>query len=238
VIYKVGILGASGRMGQEIAALLSNGFALGSDSFELCDGITQSGRLQSIDGMPLRLISDPPREPVHVWIDFSRPEATLDLLQSISTPVVIGTTGFKEPELEAIRAFAKTYPVLLCPNTSPGMSVMLRIVRETAPLGRLGFATVLHEEHHKHKQDSPSGTAKRLLSALEEAGFDSTQVHVTRAGSTVGTHTVRWVAEGEEILVEHRVTDRRVFAKGALLGASFLAKQTVPRVYRFEEIQW
>jgi len=232
-------MGASGRMGQEIAALLSDGFTIGTDAFELSDGITQSGRLLSLEGMSLRKLEDPEREPVHVWIDFSRPEGTLALLEKIDCPIVIGTTGFTGPQHERIESFAKRQRVLLCPNTSPGMNWMQGAMKHTGHLAALDFAAVLEDEHHKNKKDAPSGTAKRLLQALTGAGFDAgkVQVHVTRAGSIVGNHKVRFIADGEELSIEHRVTDRRIFAKGALRGAHFLLQQTKPKLYTFDEVE-
>lgn len=236
VIYKVGILGASGRMGQEVAALLGDGFTLGPDAFELADGVTLSGKLLTLEGMPLRTLDEQEREPVHVWIDFSRPEGTLALLEKTDRPVVIGTTGFTDAALEKIRAFARTRPILLCPNTSSGMKVMAEMVGLAGALVPQGFVAVLDEDHHRLKKDAPSGTAKRLLSALKDAGFSDVQVHVTRAGSIVGNHTVRFIADGEELLVQHRVTDRRIFARGALWGAQFLMWQQTPRLYTFDEV--
>lgn len=236
MIYKVGLLGASGRMGQQVASLLANGFTLGKDAFELADGISLSGRLTSIEGIELRQMNEPEREPVHVWIDFSRPEATLALLEKTDRPVVVCTTGFTPAEIEKIREHARKTPLMLCPNTSPGMQVMVEMLRNADSLLSLGFTSVLEEDHHRHKKDSPSGTAKRLLDVLRAAGYEDTQVHVTRAGDIVGNHTVRLIADGEEVLVQHRVTDRQVFARGALWGAQYLLKQTEPRLYSFEEV--
>lgn len=229
-------MGASGRMGQEIAALLSDGFTIDTDAFELSDGVTQSGRLLSIEGMSLRRLEDPEREPVHVWIDFSRPEGTLALLEKIDAPVVIGTTGFTGPQRERIEQYAKKAPVLLAPNTSAGMNGMRAAVLQLASLSKIGFTAVVEEEHHRHKKDSPSGSAKSLLEALQGAGFRDVQVHVTRAGSTVGNHKVRLIADGEELSIEHRVTDRKIFAAGALRAAHFLLQQNKPKLYTYDEV--
>lgn len=223
-------------MGKEIAALLSDGFVLGEDRFELSDAISESGRLQSLEGIPVRHWGEPEREPVHLWIDFSRPEGTVRLLKEVATPVLIGTTGFTADQLAKIQAYSSRFPVLLAPNTSPGMKAVLGMVKESASLNALGFASVLEEDHHRFKVDAPSGSAKRILALLEELGYRNTQVHSTRAGSLVGTHTIRWIGDGEEVLLQHRVTDRNVFAKGALWGAQFLMKQTKAKLYSFEEV--
>lgn len=236
MIYKIGILGASGRMGQEISAVLAADPVVGGDQFEVCDGITQSGRVQSVDGIELRTMQDPPREPVHGWIDFSRPEATLALLEKVRVPVLIGTTGFTPEQLRRIEARATEIPILLAANTSVGVNWFTQVLEHGPRLAKHGFVAELSEAHHKNKKDSPSGTAKRLLQSLESVGYAQAPVHVTRAGSIVGTHTVSFIADGEEITITHRATDRRVFAKGALAGMHFLLRQKTPRLYRFEEV--
>lgn len=236
LIYKVGLMGASGRMGQEVASLLADGFTLGPDAFELSDGVTLSGRLLTLEGMPLRTLNEPEREPVHVWIDFSRPEGTLALLEKTDRPVVICTTGFTPDQRGRLEELARTRPLLLCPNTSPGMKVMNLMIRQAESLSGLGFKAVLEEDHHLSKKDKPSGSAKHLLEVLRQAGYEDVQVHATRAGSIVGNHTVRLIADGEELLVQHRVTERRIFARGALWAAQFLLRQKQPRLYFFDEV--
>lgn len=235
MIGKVGILGVSGRMGLEIAAQLTEGFSHLGVTLELADAVASSERLTSIEGIPVRRLEEPPREPVHVWIDFSRPAGTLALLERNQGPVVIGTTGFEEAQLAKIRAYAEKYPVLLAPNTSPGMNLVLALL-ESIPRGLKGFDVVLEEGHHKHKKDSPSGTAKAMIASLEKAGHPPGQVLVTRAGGIRGVHTVKLISEDEEIMIGHQVMDRKVFARGALLAAAFLLTQKKPGMYRMSDV--
>lgn len=236
MIYKVGILGASGRVGSEVAALLADGYRCGADLLELADAVTGSGKLVSIEGVDCRTLDDVPREPVHVWVDFSRPEATLKLLESADAPVVIGTTGFTETQVSRVRAYAERHPVLLAPNTSPSLTVVAKLLKELPSADRFQCEVVVEEEHHKHKQDAPSGTAKRLMSGLAERGYGQPQVHVTRAGEIIGVHTVKLIRANEEITIQHRVAQRRVFAEGALEAAAFLARGLAPRLYTMEEV--
>ena len=73
MIYKVGVLGASGRVGSEVASLCGlENYAAGKDWLELADAVTGSGKLVSIEGVDCRTLNDPERDKVHVWIDFSR----------------------------------------------------------------------------------------------------------------------------------------------------------------------
>jgi len=225
MIYKVGLLGATGRMGSEITSLLSNGYSLGIDQLELSYSISKNRR------------TEPSAEPVNVWIDFSRPEATLALLETTQEPIVIGTTGFSSSELERIRDCSKKRPILLTANTSPGMNLMMQMLQHSSTTAKLGYDVVASELHHRHKKDSPSGTLKVLLKILEENGNRNIQVQSARVGDEKGTHTISFFSEDEELTLIHRVNNRRVFAKGALLAAHFMARQKKPGLYSFQDLE-
>jgi 4-hydroxy-tetrahydrodipicolinate reductase len=233
--YKIGLLGASGRMGQEIASLSSTGYWLKSNCLELTSAVSASGKLTSIDGIPIYTMDEFPMDLVHVWIDFSRPAGTMALLDKIECPVLIGTTGFTDEQMKRIEQYSANQPVLLAANTSPGMNWLLSVLAENGLPSELGFDAVLFEEHHKNKKDAPSGTAKTLLKVLGNTGYD-VQVQVSRSGDTKGIHTVRFVGDGEEIEITHRVNDRGIFAKGALLGAAFLCTVKKPGMYSMREV--
>jgi len=236
MICKIGICGASGKMGLEISALIQEGFHFRDVSFEFCDAVAGTSEISQIDGVSIRKVNEPPREPVHVWIDFSRPEATIELLKRIKTPVVIGTTGFNEEQWKSVVEYSKSYPVLFSPNLAPGMNALIQLL-ENSPLGpKLGFDVIANEAHHKHKKDSPSGTMKRLLTSLEKVGYQNIPVQVSRVGEIFGVHNLKFVSADEEITIEHRVLNRRVFARGALVAASFLVGQKAPKLYSFAEV--
>lgn len=237
MIFKVGILGVTGRVGQELTSLLADGFEIEGDRFEFCDGISQTKSLQSIEGVEIRTLEDLPREPVHVWIDFSRPEATLSLLKLIQAPIVIGTTGFSPTELKEIHRYAQQQPVLLTSNTSPGMNLMMSMLEQVGGASRLGYDVLASEIHHRAKKDSPSGTLKTLLDILQQKGFKQIQVQSARLGDEKGTHTISFFSDDEELSLTHRVNHRRVFARGALLAARFIARERAPGIYRFQDME-
>lgn len=235
MIIKVGISGASGRMGTELTGLLGQGLSTPRGHLELADVVVGNSRLISIEGVDTRTLEEPPREPVHVWVDFSRPAATMRLIENLDTPIVIGTTGFSEGELARIREYAHRQPVVLASNTSPGMGLVRKMLSSLPASAAESFSAVLTEEHHRHKKDAPSGSAKTLLSVLEERGFSDVPVNVVRAGAIIGVHEVKLISDEEEIVVTHRVTNRRVFAKGALMAAAFLVGRE-PRLYSMDEV--
>ncbi|MFM8270386.1 MAG: 4-hydroxy-tetrahydrodipicolinate reductase [Pseudomonadota bacterium] len=214
MIYKVGLLGATGRMGRELVALLEPGFVLGEDRLELSN-----------------------QEAVKVWIDFSRPEGTLSLLEKIKEPIVIGTTGFNTNQLEKIKNYSEAHPVLLTSNTSPGMNLMMKMLGYSSIAAALGYDVLASEIHHRGKKDSPSGTLKSLLQVLEKQGIKNIQVQSARVGDEKGTHTISFFSDEEELTLTHRVNHRRVFAKGALLAAKFIANQKKPGLYSFQDME-
>jgi 4-hydroxy-tetrahydrodipicolinate reductase len=236
MIVKIGLLGASGKMGLAVSDLLTEGFRYGGNQLELADAVAGSKKLRSLEGVEIRRLEEQAREPVHVWIDFSRPEATLALLRKIETPIVIGTTGFTDEQKDEIYRYAERFPVLLAANTSPGMNLMQAWLRQMPKLVDIFPHCVFEEAHHSHKKDSPSGSTKACLEILQNKGYEQVQVHVTRAGAIVGDHAVRLISDEEEVEITHRVTDRKVFARGALLGVFFILGRQTPRVYEMKEV--
>lgn len=235
MIYKVGLCGASGRMGIEVASLLAGGLTVGNDLFELADAVAGSRKFVSVEGVDVRTLDDPPREPVHGWIDFSRPAATVKLLETVDRPVVIATTGFDARELEAIERAAKRVPILVAPNTSPGIRQLFRLIAALDGPDA-GFAAAVLETHHARKKDSPSGTAKALVERLRDRGYGDVSVAAFRAGGVPGEHEIRLVAEDELVVISHRVWNRRVFARGAVTALHWLLQQKKPRLYAVDEI--
>lgn len=216
MIYKVGLLGASGRMGLEVAALLQSSHDL---QLELADAVCKNRKFTAIEGIHVRTLSEPPRESVHVWIDFSQPVATLQLLNDLKTPIVVGTTGFKEEEIRTLRKASEKIALLFAPNMSRGIE-MLR-----SALTHLAYAKAdvwIDETHHERKLDAPSGTAKAILEWLKERGFDPRPIRSVRTGTIPGTHEIRMVLDGEELIFTHRAYQRTIFAQGAISAAKFL----------------
>lgn len=143
----IGILGSEGRMGRAIAALA------GEAGVTLAGGVDLHG-----DATALAQASD-------ALIDFSSPaalEANLEAAIAARKPIVIGTTGLEERHHWLIDEAARDIAVLQTGNTSLGITMLARLVREAA--ARLGpdWDIEIAEMHHRHKVDAPSGTALLL----------------------------------------------------------------------------
>lgn len=180
-----------------------------------------------------------------VVIDFSSAEAAAENARFCAEhhlALVVGTTGVGAAAREEIAAASKKTPILMAPNMSVGISLMLRLVQEAAKVLGESCDVEILEMHHRKKKDAPSGTALRLGEVVAKTlGRDpATDLRLTRAGDigerprgeigiqtlrggdVVGEHTVYFVSEGERIEITHRAFSRDQFAAGALRAARFL----------------
>ncbi len=232
---RIGILGASGRMGQAIAAMLHD-----SPDARL-GGCVDRGE----DPAALAAVCD-------VLVDFSSPEALaahLDAAVGAGRPILIGTTGLGEEHHRAIDRAAREVAVLQAANTSLGVTLLAHLVRATA--ARLGedWDVEIVEMHHRHKVDAPSGTALLLGAAaadgrgvsLEQAGergrdgvtgprrSGAIGFAALRGGTVAGDHRVIFAGEGERLELGHRAESRDIFARGAIRAAVWLAGRPAGR---------
>ncbi|HWV38794.1 MAG TPA: 4-hydroxy-tetrahydrodipicolinate reductase [Vulgatibacter sp.] len=174
-----------------------------------------------------------------VVVDFTSPQATaahVEVCASAGAALVIGTTGLSPREHEAIEGASRRIPVVFAPNMSVGMNLLFRLVEEAA--GALpGFDTEVVEIHHRHKKDSPSGSALRLARAIAQGRGGAGEVvhgrrgqvgarpageigmHALRGGEVAGDHTVFLLGPGERLELTHRASSREAFAAGAVRAA-------------------
>jgi 4-hydroxy-tetrahydrodipicolinate reductase len=239
----IGLLGAAGRMGRAISAAAEDAGVV------IAGGMGRSGAVTGpyADAMSLAAAAD-------ALIDFSLPEtleANLAVAVETGTPLLIGTTGLQPEHHAAIDRAAANVAVLQTANTSLGVNVLRGLVEQAARMLGTDWDIEIVEMHHRHKLDSPSGTAL-LLGASANVGrgaasttelnrFDRMQegAHARdeggiyyaslRGGSVAGDHQVIFATEGERIELGHRAESRAIFAKGALRGAAWLAGKPAGR---------
>ncbi len=181
-----------------------------------------------------------------VVIDFTRPEGTLAhlaLCRELGVKAVIGTTGFSEAQKAQIADAARHVAIVMAPNMSVGVNVVLRLLDTAARALSEGYDIEIVEAHHRHKVDAPSGTALAMGEVVARAlGRDlkacavygregvtgerdpSTIGFATiRGGDIVGDHTVLFAGTGERIEITHKSASRATYAQGSLRAARFLA---------------
>jgi len=168
-----------------------------------------------------------------VLIDFSLPEAHADVLAAIRKqpiPLVCGVSGLDSEQVASMQSLANDLPVLFDRNMSQGIAVLHdAVTRIAAALGD-EFAVEIHETHHVHKLDSPSGTALKLAEAVaagrgQDPAAADIKFEVERRGEVPGDHTVVLASATERLSLNHSVTTRDVFVAGALRAARWLVAQ-------------
>lgn len=164
-----------------------------------------------------------------VAIDFSTGAAAASNLVALGNAgisVVIGTTGWNVPQAE-LQRLATTFQigVLASANFAVGLHVFRQAVAKAASqfAEQPSYCASIHEVHHIHKKDAPSGTALLLKDTMTRAGY-ARDIEVTseRVGDVPGTHTVSFVGPADHVTFTHTVRDRAVFARGALDAARWL----------------
>jgi len=218
---KVGLVGASGRMGQEITEILKT-----KDHLELYLAVCRSASLGEFT-YTRQTPQCPEAKDVDVWVDFSSPELLKKLLQVAlknKTPVVSGTTGLSSTDLGALKRAAKSIPVLWASNMSLGVAVLTEALSVFSRISNFDFQ--IEEFHHNRKKDKPSGTAKSLQEKLEhEVGRKLPEPLAIRGGGIFGVHKVHAMAEEEHLVFEHMALNRAVFARGAIEAALWLCSK-------------
>ena len=254
-ILNVGIHGAAGRMGTRLIQLIA-----GDPQLELAAALERAGHPQlgedagSLAGVsPLKVAlasSLAADAELDVMVDFSLPEGSLAVARMCADrkiPLVVGTTGFDGTGRAAIESLAVRIPILIAPNMSRAVNLLMHLVRETArALGDQADIAII-ERHHRTKKDAPSGTALRLadfarkgLAAAAQGdegkpAHSDVSMHALRIADSPGEHTVVFAMLGETIELSHRALNRDGFARGALDAAKFLAGKPA-RLYSIEDV--
>lgn len=252
---KVGIVGAGGRMGQEIARAVNahpaTVVASGLDRAESPAFGQDIGVIAGFDATGVHITDDMNEmmQAADVIVDLSLPVATESILKAAvenRRPLLCGTTGVGHDIIRKFETAASHIPVLYASNLSLGIAVLSNLVEQASRLLNVGFDIEVVEMHHRNKVDAPSGTALTLAESaargrglvLDEVikngreghtGVRSTDeigVHAVRGGGVFGDHTVILSSQNERVELTHKAASRGLFAEGAVNAAIFLAKQS------------
>lgn len=225
---RVAVLGAKGRMGSQTCRAVD-----AADDCELVAALDLGDNLDS-------LVEASPE----VVVDFTHPDAVMGNLRwciAHGIDTVVGTTGFDDEKLNALREQLSDAPdvgVLIAPNFSIGAVLMMRFAQQAA---RFYESAEIIELHHPDKVDAPSGTARRtaglIAGARREAGLDPVpdatttaldgargaevdgiHVHGVRLRGLVAHQEVLFGGTGETLTIRHDSLDRESFMTGVLLG--------------------
>ncbi len=250
-MLKIAIAGITGRMGQSIYQCLSENSQLTLSAATLAPNDVNLGKAvaQVLGGDSDVVMTETLSTDFDVLIDFTTVGSTLNHLafcQQHQKAIVIGTTGFSEAELAEIEQFSKDVPVFMSANMSLGVNIMEQLVAIAAKALHQQADIEIVEAHHKHKVDAPSGTALMIGRAIANSIGINLSEHAVyaregitgereegsigfstiRGGDVVGEHTAYYYMAGERVEISHRATDRKIFARGALFAAQFMANKS------------
>jgi|SRR5437879_1418919 len=227
-MIKVGVLGARGRMGAEVCRAVE-----GAADLELVvtgDEGDWTGEFETARPQ--------------VVVDFTHPDAVLGNLRWLiehDSHAVIGTSGFDEAKLAAVRELLAPKPelgVLVAPNFAIGAVLTMKFAEIAA---RYYESAEIIELHHPRKVDAPSGTAAhtaRLIAGARRdaklgpapdattqeldgargARVEDVPVHSVRLAGLVAHQEVLFGTDGETLTIRHDSLDRTSFMPGVLLG--------------------
>jgi 4-hydroxy-tetrahydrodipicolinate reductase len=262
-LINVAVAGASGRMGRmlvEAVAASTDSTLSGALDVADCPALGSDPMAAVGKHSAVRITAD-----LHaglagadVLIDFTRPEGTLAHLavcRQLGVNAVIGTTGFSEAQKAQVAEHARHMAIVMAPNMSLGMNVMLKLLDVAARALNTGYDIEVIEAHHRHKVDAPSGTALAMGEVLAKAvgrELGDIAVHgrhgvtgerdassigfsVIRGGDIVGDHTVLFAGTGERIEITHKSASRATYAQGSLRAARFLAGRA-PGLYGMNDV--
>lgn len=237
-MIKIIMHGCNGRMGQFITKIAEQ-----DTDTEIVAGIDVSNHIQNVypvfdDIWKCDVQAD-------VIIDFAAAKAVdglLDYSVEKKIPCILCTTGLSGEQLQKIEEASKKVAVFKSANMSLGINLLMKLLREAAPvLAEAGFDIEIVEKHHNQKLDAPSGTALALADSINDAMnhayeyvYDrSTRrevrpekeigISAVRGGTIVGDHDVIFAGLNEVITFSHQAYSREVFAKGAIEAAKYLA---------------
>ena len=159
----------------------------------------------------------------------------IDMLVESGLPVVNGSTGFDWPVDIDERLKRRGTAWITASNFSLGMNLVYGMIKVLGKGPKLfeEYEYKLHEIHHIHKKDNPSGTAiswQKWLGQPVEFSHD-------REGDNPGDHKLTLSTSSESISIQHQALDRRIFAEGAIWTAKKLATGTVlPGLHQLSDI--
>lgn len=227
----VGVLGARGRMGRQVCAIVED-----APDLELAAQVDQGDSRDALLGCD-------------VVVDFTHPGVVMDNLRwcvEHGLNVAVGTSGFADKRLAEVRSWTDKVAgvrVLIAPNFSVGAVLMMRFAAQAA---RFFESAEVIELHHANKVDAPSGTALRTAGLIGEAraksglgappdatkqelagargaSVDDVRVHAVRLAGLVAHQEVLFGGHGETLTIRHDSLDRASFLPGVLLAVRGLA---------------
>ncbi|MDZ7756364.1 dihydrodipicolinate reductase C-terminal domain-containing protein [Rhodohalobacter sp.] len=155
----------------------------------------------------------------HIRSGDAVPDIIDDVIES-GVPAAWGSTGYDWPEDLDEKVKAHKSKWVIATNFSLGMNIIRKSIEAISAGSEIlkDPEFHIHEVHHVHKKDAPSGTALSWKEWLNKEA----EVTSAREGDVKGIHELTLKTETEEITLKHKALDRALFGEGAIWAAKQL----------------
>ena len=218
------IIGAAGKMGQNVAKMAS---LEGHNVVGFIDNQFENNKVSADGAVFSNNIFDVSKK-ADVIIDFSTAELRTDFIKFAKNDSInycCFSSNLSEFDKQQLKELSKTNRVLICSNSSASMIVFKRLVEivlKELPKSQ----ACLTEIHNKNKKDAPSGTAL-MIKNIFDVNNHKLQIASFRAANVCGEHKLSFFLDDEELTLSHKISDRNVFARGAISLAIDLMKKPI-----------
>ena len=259
-MVKVGVVGAMGKMGQEVVKAVCNDEALelvcAVDINQIDEQVCPTHEVRVIGDLKKAIEMHKP----DVMVDFTQPKYVFEnakiCLENGVRPV-IGTTGLSDEQIEVLNALsqAKGLGCLIAPNFSTGAILMMMFAQQAAKY--FDNAEII-ELHHNQKKDAPSGTAIKTALMMSESGnmtfesgncaetetiqgarggksYSDIHIHSVRMPGYIASQEVLFGASGQILSIRHDSMDRQCYMAGVKLAIKYIADHN-EFIYGLEKI--
>ena len=248
-MIKVAVVGASGRMGQQVVKAVLN-----DNECQLTNAIDKFGVGTKINE---NIIIEEDIEKSFknnmpdVVVDFTQPDVifnNIKLYLNLGVKPVVGTTGLSEEQLIEIEKLNKEKNVgcLIAPNFSTGAVLMMKFAQIAAKY--FNNAEIL-EFHHNQKKDAPSGTAIKTAQLMAQEnknmqlgnvaevetiagarggnfknskGEGNIQIHAIRMPGFMASQEVVFGSDGQTLKIRHDSVNRECYMGGVLMAVKHI----------------
>jgi 4-hydroxy-tetrahydrodipicolinate reductase len=260
-MLRVGINGATGRMGKRLIALghadkqLQLVSATNSPASEFLGA--DAGEIAGVGKIGLPVTSKFVGNP-QVIIDFSSAigaKSAFDYCVQNQIALVVASTGLSPDLQDQMQKASTKIPICMAPNMSLAVNLTIKLAEIAAKALSAQTDNVdveIIERHHRFKADAPSGTALRFGDVIANAmGKTEHQhgrhgdtgkrppqqigYHAVRVGDDPGQHTIIFGMMGELIELRVAASNRDCYALGAFAAAKFLQDKS-PGMYTMNDV--
>ena len=238
-IINVGVVGIAGRMGMAVTKSIvlntKTKITAGIEHKQHKAINTTIGSLIGKDNIDIKITSDKQLffKDVDVVIEFGLADATKEFLieaKKYKVAYVSGSTGLNKKTINLMKKVSAHIPVFWSPNMSIGANLLKELSSQVTKKIGNEFDIDIIDLHHKHKKDTPSGTALNIkndidITLLKNKVRKKASIIAMRSGDATGEHTVVFSGQGERLELKHISSSREIFSEGAVTVAEWISRK-------------